>query len=81
MKELTRQRLIYMASDYLMLNVGMLVFYVVRYKIDEHAMMVPAFSAWFKSTPVILGQILFPLGIMVLFLLSGCYNRSPLFYR
>lgn len=81
MKELTRQRIIYLISDFVTLNVGILVFYVVRYFLSGIASTGLPLSSWLKLPQVSGGQIIFPICILGLFLLSGCYNRSQLFYR
>lgn len=82
MKEQTRQRLIYLISDFVTLNIGMAIFYVVRYYIilSNHAAL-PPLREWLLSERIVGGQILFPIVILGLFALSGCYNRSQLFYR
>ncbi len=81
MKELTRQRLIYVTSDFLMLNLGILIFYVFRYRLMGDTEAADTFLAWYQLPNVILGQIFFPLAVEGLYVLSGFYNRSQLYYR
>lgn len=69
------QRALYVASDYVLLNVGWLLFTVVRY-----ASLTSAFTAQYSfadhitSTPVVLGQVLIPLMTLILYWISGYYN-------
>ena len=73
MKPVTRQRLLCIVSDYLMLNIGWLLFNVVRY----HSLPL----GWLNSAadfmlmpPVLLGQLLVPLLAVGLYAMSGYYN-------
>lgn len=74
------QRLRYLAGDYLATSLAWVLFNVIRYKqiVVPQEMPFPSFSAYYSLTPVIQGQIFFPVMMMVLYYLSGYYNR-PLF--
>lgn len=81
MKELSRQRLIYILSDWLMLNVGISAFYVVRFLLFSRDDSGLSFPEWAGMPQVYGGQILFPLLMVGVFAIAGFYNRSQLFYK
>lgn len=71
-----RLRLRYILGDYLMLNLGWLMFNVVRFHslpVDWRGNM----SLFLESTPVLVGQFLIPLCVIALYAISGYYN-SPI---
>lgn len=74
-----KQIMVYVLSDWLALNIGWLVFTIVRYNMLTFAY-TSQVSFWqhLISAPVATGQVLFPLGVLALFWLSGYYN-SPYF--
>ena len=75
-----RQRLRYVAGDYLATSLAWLLFNIIRYTqiVIPGGLQIPSFSSYYSMPPVILGQIFFPLMMMALYYLSGYYNR-PLF--
>lgn len=75
-----RQRLRYVAGDYLATSLAWLLFNIIRYTqiVIPRGLSIPSFSSYYSMPPVILGQIFFPLMMMALYYLSGYYNR-PLF--
>lgn len=75
-----RQRLRYVAGDYLATSLAWLLFNIIRYTqiVIPRGLQIPSFSSYYSMSPVILGQIFFPLMMMALYYLSGYYNR-PLF--
>lgn len=75
-----RQRIRYVAGDYLATSLAWFLFNIIRYKqiVVPQGMAFPSFSAYYSIDPVILGQIFFPMMMMALYYLSGYYNR-PLF--
>lgn len=71
----TRQRFKYVLSDYLMLNLGWLLFTLVRYLVlPESYRAGYSFVDHLSSTPVWAGQIVIPLVMLGLYWLSGYYN-------
>ncbi|MGM9860256.1 MAG: sugar transferase [Muribaculaceae bacterium] len=70
------RRLQYILSDYITTNIGWLVFNVVRYlslpPVNEVSTMR---NFLLHDTNILLGQLLFPIMMVVLYALSGFYNR------
>ncbi len=75
-----RQRIRYIAGDYLATSLAWFLFNIIRYTqiVIPQGIAFPSFSAYYSIPPVIQGQIFFPLLMMGLYYLSGYYNR-PLF--
>lgn len=74
-----RQRLLYIAGDFLSTNVGYFMFNLCRYMfIDSVNAVYADFWAFEGSRMVMWGQILFPMLMMGVYYLSGYYN-SPFF--
>lgn len=73
MKPVTRQRLRCIFSDYLMLNIGWLLFNVVRYHSLPHGWLNSA-ADFMIMPPVLLGQLLVPLLAVGIYAMSGYYN-------
>lgn len=80
MKAETKQRLIYVAGDFLATSLAWFLFNVVRYNqlIGLQTIFFPSLRAFYEVKPVIYGQLFFPLLMMGLYILSGYYN-NPLF--
>lgn len=74
------QRIRYIVGDYLSVSVAWFVFNYIRYKEAVEGAFIPfdSFAEFYRISPVILGQLLFPLLMMGIYYLSGYYNR-PLF--
>ncbi len=74
------QRLRYIAGDYLATSLAWFIFNIIRFFqiIPSTQESFPSFSVYYSISPVILGQIFFPVMMMGLYFLSGYYNR-PLF--
>lgn len=75
-----RQKVIYILSDYVAINIAYLIFSIIRYL--SLPMEVKAFfpmEGHLLSTQVILGQVLFPLFMLALYGISGCYQN--VFFR
>ncbi len=71
----TRLRLRYVALDYLMCNIGWLAFNVVRF-FSLTVGFETSLEAWLLGyTNVLIGQLVFPVMMVVLYGLSGFYNR------
>jgi exopolysaccharide biosynthesis polyprenyl glycosylphosphotransferase len=71
------QRAKYLLSDFCALNIGWLLFTVIRYSVlPEYFTVHYSFKQHILSTPVLSGQILFPLMMIALYWLSGYYNNA-----
>lgn len=72
----TRQRLIYILSDYLMLIVGWLVFSLIRFHfLPEDISQSLTHTTFIMHPGVIIGAIVYPLAIIAIYWLSGYYNN------
>ncbi len=72
----TRQRINYLVGDFLATNVAWFLFNVVRfYHIDDVHGQFASLGDYLASRMVVAGQILFPLLMLILYYLSGYYNR------
>jgi exopolysaccharide biosynthesis polyprenyl glycosylphosphotransferase len=79
MIKMWRQRMKFVLSDYCLLNISWLLFTVIRYSaIPVYYTATYTFTRHILSQPVLTGQILFPIGIVCLYWLSGYYN-TPYF--
>ncbi len=71
-----RQRMKYIIGDYLSTNVAWLLFNVIRYYwIDSENLGFSSMAQFLSSKVVVVGQIAFPLMMLVLYYLSGYYNK------
>lgn len=78
MISVTRQRIKYVASDYIMSAAAILVYNCVRYWLWEERLVADGFfslKSFLLSANVMLGQALFPLAMMCLYWLSGYYTE------
>lgn len=78
MKIEDRQRLLYIVADFLSTNVAVLLFNILRFSLLEaggegrfHSL-----PAYLGSRPLVLEQALFPLLMMMVYMLAGCYNSG-----
>lgn len=72
----TRQRLIYILSDYLAACLAWCVFNVIRFYTIPLNSSLPSLGAYFSMRTVIIGQLAFPLMMVCLYAVSGYYNRA-----
>ncbi len=72
-----RQRLRYVAGDFLATNLAWFVFNIIRYFqiVIPAGLPVPSLGDYYSIPPVILGQIFFPIVMMGIYFMSGYYNR------
>lgn len=70
-----RQRALYIAGDLLATVSAWLVFSYIRFVMVGESENYSSFASFLGIRPVILGLILFPLGMSVLYWLSGYYNK------
>jgi exopolysaccharide biosynthesis polyprenyl glycosylphosphotransferase len=72
-----RQQIKYVLSDYCLLNIGWLLYTVIRYTVlPEYFTDHYSFTDHILSAPVLLGQFLFPVMMIFLYWLSGYYNSA-----
>ncbi len=71
----TRLRLSYILSDFLTINVGWLIFNIVRYYSLPETFTNRSLDSWlFSDFNILLGQIVYPIMMLALYWLSGYYN-------
>lgn len=71
----TRQRTIYVASDYAATNVAWLIFNMLRFDmLDSAHLSFGSLGAYLTSHTVVIGQLAFPLVMMAIYWMSGYYN-------
>lgn len=76
MIDIRRQRLKYIISDYLMLNIGWLIFTLLRYDALPHEFTHHyTLTSHLTSQPVVMGQIFLPFMMLGIYWLSGYYNN------
>ena len=81
MKPQTRQQLKYLLSDFITLNIGWLLFDIARFFTlppEESAFGLQRFLLY---KTLIFGQILIPLVMIILYAVSGTYNKGGTLYR
>ncbi len=69
------QRLIYIVGDYVTSNIAWLAYNCVRYQMHAVQGSYASLGAFLSSENVVVGQLLFPLVMMVVYYLSGYYNK------
>lgn len=75
MKQESRLRASYILFDYLTINVGWLIFNIVRYiSLPQEWKMITLDSWLFTFPPVVLGQFFIPIMMVILYAISGFYN-------
>lgn len=72
-----RQRTLYVVSDLLSTSLAWVVFNTLRYftTVSVNPSYFPTIWRFLLFKPVLLGQLVFPLSMMLLYYLSGYYNR------
>lgn len=75
MIDIARQRLTYVLSDYIAINIGWLIFNIVRYYSIPDTYISGDLYDLLTDTTIITGQILFPCMMTCLYWISGYYNR------
>lgn len=70
-----KQRAIYVVADFLATAIAWFVFNYIRFVTQAEDEGISSFTQFLTITPVIAGQILFPLMMVGLYWLSGYYNR------
>lgn len=70
-----RQRIKYILADYVSANAAWFVFNIIRFYTLPYNYSSMSLGSYMSMTSVILGQILFPIMMVVLFAISGYYNK------
>lgn len=71
----SRQRLIYVLSDFVMTNIAWLLFNIIRYYfIVEPTMQQDSLISFLTLKPVLIGQLILPLMMELIYYISGYYN-------
>ena len=82
MTDITKHRIIYAAADLLSVATGWFCFNMLRYNFFRDAdEMWYSVCDFLLSAPVILGQIAVPVCMLILYVISGSYNRSNTLYK
>ena len=69
------QKMKYVVTDFVMLNIAWLVYTIVRYSMLSNPTHDYTLGTHLTMTPVILGQIIFPLMLTGIYWLTGYYNN------
>lgn len=69
------QRLKYVAGDFVMSNIAWLMYNCMRYEFNVYAGFYRSLENFLTSRMVVVGQIAFPLVMMIIYYLSGYYNE------
>ena len=80
-KSTTGQRITYIVSDVLTTAAGWLCFNMVRYATLPHSATSGDMEAWLATPQVVIGQFVVPVVMVLLFALSGSYNRGFRVFR
>ncbi|MCC8119999.1 MAG: sugar transferase [Bacteroidales bacterium] len=71
----TKQRSIYILADYLSANVAWFAFNIIRYYTLPYNYGLMTLGGYMSMTTVLLGQVFFPLMMILLYGISGYYNK------
>lgn len=81
MRQITRQRIIYAAADFISVAAGWFVFNVIRYFTIPTGMAWGSLRAFLLDRVLVMGQIVVPVTMVLLYALAGSYNRSNTLYK
>lgn len=70
-----------MTADFVTVAIGWFCFNVFRFFTLPIVYSFGSLSAFLLSTPVVLGQLAVPPAMVILYAISGSYNRTEVFYR
>lgn len=71
-----KQRFVYILSDFIALNIGWFLFSMVRYyTLTGYVTVTYSLTDHLTSAQVVWGQIIFPLMMLALYSISGCYQN------
>lgn len=75
MGDINKFRIKYIVADFLSVNVGWLLFNFIRYLRLPHDYSISLLE-WLTTKPVLFGQLFVPVCMVLLYALSGSYNRD-----
>ncbi|MDE6526097.1 MAG: hypothetical protein K2L75_02485, partial [Muribaculaceae bacterium] len=81
MRQITRERIIYAAADFLTVAAGWFVFNLIRYFTIPTGMAWGSLRAFLLDKVLIMGQIAVPVAMTALYALAGSYNSSNTLYK
>ena len=82
MTNIEKHRIIYATADFLSVAAGWFCFNLLRYRFFRDADEIwYSLSSFLLSGPVVLGQIAVPVCMLILYAISGSYNRSNTLYK
>ncbi len=81
MKEAGKNRIAYVASDFVAANISWLLFTVVRYFSLPVNWMDTDLAHFLVRSDILLGQAVVPFCMVILYLVSGAYNKSKAIFR
>lgn len=81
MRQITRERIIYAAADFLTVAAGWFVFNLIRYFTIPTGMAWGSLRAFLLDRVLIMGQIAVPAAMTALYALAGSYNSSNTLYK
>ena len=81
MRQITRERIIYAAADFISVAAGWFVFNVIRYFTIPTGMAWGSLRAFLLDRVLVMGQIVVPVTMVLLYALAGSYNRSNTLYK
>lgn len=81
MRQITRERIRYAVADFCTVAVGWFVFNIIRYFTIPSGMAWGSLSSFLLDKIVIIGQIVVPVAMVLLYAVAGSYNRSNTLYK
>lgn len=76
-----RQQIKYLLSDFITLNIGWLIFDVARFYTLPADLLPDSLASFLLYPQLLTGQIVVPAGMIMLYAVSGSYNRGGTLYR
>ena len=81
MRQITRERIRYAVADFGTVAVGWFVFNIIRYFTIPSGMAWGSLTSFLLDKMVIIGQIVVPVAVVLLYAVAGSYNRSNTLYK
>ncbi len=81
MNATSRQQLKYLVADYISINIGWLLFDMVRYYFLSGFNYIYSLGGYLGSTTLLLEQIFVPLIVLGIYVVSGSYRRHDILFR
>lgn len=81
MNATSRQQIKYLVADYISINIGWLLFNLVRYHFLSGYNAVYTLGEYLGSTTLLVEQIFLPLFVLAVYAVSGSYRRHDILFR